>query len=219
MLGLEFISSAFKGRIAVSIFHWAIVGILLSFSHELSVLFEPHPMQPFRVRKVRYIALEDQIIFNCVRHKCTISGAELGDTDLNEVYNEHSHHSSRLLMTSVIAAGDKLELSQIEHFSPKGLVQDREYNPNQPVIDFLLQKGANSIPLLIERLDMTKTIECQIMDYWPRNSVGDIALVILSDFATDSSWKNSTIPSASWDEILELKSDRNIPAWAQLGAF
>src|SRR5688572_24777088 len=62
------------------------------------------------------------------------------------------------------AVGERdVGLSKIELFSPKGRVQDREYNPRQPVIDALIERGKQSIPLLIEMLNDDTTIDNQIV--------------------------------------------------------
>jgi hypothetical protein len=126
-----------------------------------------------------------------------------------------------VLAACVLSAGERVELSKIEHFCPKGRVQDREYNPHLPVIDTLIEKGTNAIPLLIEMLSDDTPIDHQIIDYWPSHTVGDIAFVILTDLTTDSSWKTSTIPGASWDEVLG-RPDTNyfiIPGYYQLQDF
>src|SRR5512138_2655261 len=49
----------------------------------------------------------------------------------------------------VLSAGEGADLSKIDHFSPKGRAQDKGYNPHLPVIDALIKKGTNSIPLLV----------------------------------------------------------------------
>lgn len=124
-----------------------------------------------------------------------------------------------LFLGPMLNAAEKLDLSAITSFAPKGRVQDKSYNPKQPVIDSLVSKGTNSIPLLIELLDNDTNIDHQVIDYWPRNTVGDIALVILTDFATGADWRASTIPGASWDEIFGPKKDVVMPAWSQLNDF
>jgi hypothetical protein len=119
------------------------------------------------------------------------------------------------------ASAQACELSRIEHFSPKGRAQDKSYNPEQPVIDHLLAKGKECLPLLIDTLDNDTEIDHQIIDYWPHNTIGDIAFVILTDLTTDSSWRKSTIPGGSWNEILGSKPNNDIllPAFNQLTDF
>src|SRR5262249_24453106 len=107
-----------------------------------------------------------------------------------------------LVPVYALSAGETLDLSKIAHFCPKGRVQDKDYNPHLPMIDALLEKGTNCIPLLIGTLSDDTTIDHQIIDYWPTHTVGDIGLVILSDLTTDSSSQKSTIPGAAWDELL-----------------
>jgi len=126
-----------------------------------------------------------------------------------------------ILAAFVVSAGDRIELSEIDHFCPKGRARDKEYNPHLPVIDALIEKGTNSIPLLIEMLSDDTRIDHQIIDYWPSHTLGDIAFIILTDLTTDSSWKTSTIPGASWDEVLESKPSTSIliPVYYQLQDF
>ena len=126
-----------------------------------------------------------------------------------------------LLAACVLSAGEPVDLSKIDHFCPKGRVQDKDYNRHLPVIDALLEQGTNCIPLLIGMLTNQVEIDHQIVDYWPLITLGDAAFIILTDLTTDSSWKKSTIPGASWDEILGSKADTNIliPVYCQLQDF
>jgi len=110
--------------------------------------------------------------------------------------------SACVLAAGILSAGESVELSKIEHFCPKGRVQDKEYNPHLPIIDALIERGTNVVPLLIKLLGDDTKIDHQIIDYWPAHTVGDIALVILTDLTTDPGWTKSTIPGASWDEVL-----------------
>ena len=70
-------------------------------------------------------------------------------------------------------------------------------------------------------LDNETLIKHQIICYYPCFSVGDTALYILTNFTTDANWENTTIPGASWDEILESKPDPEIiiPVYHQLNNF
>ena len=126
-----------------------------------------------------------------------------------------------LLAACVLSAAEPVDLSKIDHFCPKGRVQDKDYNRHLPVIGALLEQGTNCIPLLIGMLTNQVEIDHQLVDYWPLITVGDTALVILTDLTTDSSWRKSTIPGASWDEILGSKADTNIviPVYWQLRDF
>ena len=91
-------------------------------------------------------------------------------------------------------------LAAIGRIAPKGRVQDRDYNQNA-IIDRLLEHGKESIPYLISKLDEETRIEGHVFDYWSEVSVGDVALVVLTNFFTDSSWQRTTIPGVSWDEL------------------
>jgi predicted HNH restriction endonuclease len=86
-------------------------------------------------------------------------------------------------------------------------VQDRDYN-NLPIVDELLAQGTQSIPYLIRKLDDETEVHGVVMDYWSEVTVADIALVILTDFFTDSTWQKTTIPGVSWDDFLE-RGERN----------
>jgi hypothetical protein len=126
-----------------------------------------------------------------------------------------------LLSANLLTAAERVELSAITLFSPKGRVQDKDYNPNQPVIDSLIAQGTNSIPLLINLLDNDTLIDHQVINYWPSQTIGDLAFVILTDLTTGIGWTNTTIPGASWNEMLGSKPDPNIllPAFNQLVDF
>lgn len=126
-----------------------------------------------------------------------------------------------LFESGMFAADGKFDLSKVEHFPHKGRVQDKTDGGKHLVINELLQKNKEAILLLIDLLDDDAKLDQQVICYWPRQSVGDIALVILTDFFTDSTWTNATIPGASWNEILESKPDANllIPTWHQLDDF
>jgi hypothetical protein len=89
-------------------------------------------------------------------------------------------------------------------------VQDKEYN-NLEVVDRLIAKGTDSIPFLISKLKDETQLKGQVEDFWSRVEVGDVAHIILSDFFTDSTWENTTIPGVGWDHMLERKSS-NLPA-------
>jgi hypothetical protein len=126
--------------------------------------------------------------------------------------------SVNLLLPHTLVAAESVNLSAITHLAPKARAQDQSYNPSQAVIDSLVAKGTNSIPLLIELLDNNSNINHQILDYWPSNTIGDIAFVILTDFVQDPRSRASTIPGASWEEFLG-HPDPNVPGWIQLEEF
>jgi hypothetical protein len=102
-----------------------------------------------------------------------------------------------------------IDLSRIGHIAPKGRVQDQEYNQLE-VVDQLLMHGAASIPYLIGKLDDETEIKPPVMDYWSRVTVGDVALVILTDFMTNPAGKVN--PGFSWEELFGSKKDPNISA-------
>lgn len=95
----------------------------------------------------------------------------------------------------------EINLAAIGRIAPKGRVQDREYN-QLPVIEQLLAHGKESIPYLVSQLADETKIEGHVQDYWSEVRVGDVALIILTDFFTDKSWKHTTIPGVGWDEFL-----------------
>jgi hypothetical protein len=100
-----------------------------------------------------------------------------------------------------------INLSRIDHLSPKGRVQDNEYNGLE-VIHQLVEMQAQAIPFLIARLDDETLINHHVLDFWSKVTVADIALIILTDFFTDSTWKKTTLPGVGWDEMLERKNDQ-----------
>jgi hypothetical protein len=102
-----------------------------------------------------------------------------------------------------------INLAAIGRVAPKGRVQDRDYN-DLPVVSRLLQRGKESIPFLISKLDDETRIEDHVFDYWSEVRVGDVALVILTDFFLDSSWQKTTIPGVGWNDFLESGSDRSL---------
>ena len=98
-----------------------------------------------------------------------------------------------------------IDLRQIQNIASKGRVQDKDYNQIETV-DRLIALQTQAIPLLIEKLDDETVIVHHVVDYWAKVTVGDVALMILTDFFTDSSWAKTTVPNVSWDEMLNRKS-------------
>ena len=126
------------------------------------------------------------------------------------------------LLYSLAQAADKeIDLTKIEHFPHKGRVQDQEGGEPQPIINALHNRKIDAIPLLIEMLDDESFVTNQAICYLARHPVGDVARVILTDFFTDATWTNSTLPGSSWNEMLESKPDPNrvIPTYYQLTDF
>ena len=105
----------------------------------------------------------------------------------------------------------EINLAAIGSTAPKGRLQDRYYN-NLPIVSTLIAHGKESIPYLISKLDDDTKIEGHVIDYWSEVRVGDVALVILTDFFTDGSWQHTTIPGVSWDEFLERGANRDLTA-------
>lgn len=104
---------------------------------------------------------------------------------------------------------DEIDLAKIGAHAPKGRVQDREYN-QLALVEDLIAHGKQSIPYLISKLDDETKINGHVVDYWYAVHVGDVALIILSDFFTDSTWQSTTIPGVGWDEFLERGGNRNL---------
>jgi hypothetical protein len=100
---------------------------------------------------------------------------------------------------------DTIDLTRIQHIGPKGRVQDKEYNDLE-VVDQLIGRGTDSIPLLISKLEDETELEGRVIDFWYKVTVGDIAHIILSDFFTDSTWEKATIPGIRWDDMLERRN-------------
>src|SRR5438270_13044318 len=100
-----------------------------------------------------------------------------------------------------------INLTRIDHLSSKGRAQDIEYNRIE-VINQLVEMQTQAIPFLIARLDDETPIGHHVMDFWSKVTVADMALVILTDFFTDSTWKKTTIPGVGWDEMLERRNNR-----------
>jgi hypothetical protein len=103
----------------------------------------------------------------------------------------------------------EINLAQIGRIAPKGRVQDRDYN-QLPVVEQLIAHGKEAIPFLIGKLDDETKIKGHVIDYWNQVYVGDVALIILSDFSVNRSRERSTIEGMKWDEFLGRGNDREI---------
>jgi hypothetical protein len=110
----------------------------------------------------------------------------------------------------VIKQLSQIDLSQIREIAPKGRVQDKDYNKLE-VVDELLAHGKDSIPFLITKIEDSRRIDHHVFDFWPEVTVGDVAVVILHDFSTDSSSARQTIPGAGWEELLGKEYDKRSP--------
>ncbi|MGA2506105.1 MAG: hypothetical protein ABSF80_01335 [Chitinispirillaceae bacterium] len=110
-----------------------------------------------------------------------------------------------------------VDLRKIGHLAPKGRVQDKEYNPNLPIVDKLINAGPQAIPFLVSKLRDTTVIKTEVIDYWPKVCVGDVAWFILCDFFTTADWQNSTIQPGV-GTILE-NNNQETPAWVAWDAL
>ena len=123
-----------------------------------------------------------------------------------------------VIATSASAPPDlPVDLTRIGHISSKGRVQDSQYN-NLPVVNSLIQAGPAAIPFLVGKLDDDTEIREDVLDFWPRVTVGDVALVILCDLFRTADWKASTVPGLEWDALLE-RTDPEAPGWVVLQNF
>jgi hypothetical protein len=111
--------------------------------------------------------------------------------------------------TSLALPLTDINLAEIGALTPKGRVQDREYNQS-PVVEGLIAHGKESIPYLISKLDDETKVAAHVVDYWYDVRIGDVALIILTDLFTDSTWQKTTISGVEWDKFLERGNDTNL---------
>jgi hypothetical protein len=104
-----------------------------------------------------------------------------------------------------------VDLRKIGHIASNGRVQDKEYNPNLPVIDSLIKAGPEAIPFLVSTLEDSTVIRTKVLDSWPKVCVGDVAWFILYDFFTDRSLV-STLPDPGLFAIVG-SADQGQPGW------
>ena len=102
-----------------------------------------------------------------------------------------------------------INLATIGAIASKGRVQDQDYN-DLAIVKTLIAHPNDSVPYLISKLEDETKIEGHVIDHWYEVRVGDVALLMLTDFFTDSSWQNTTIPGVGWDEFLERGSNREL---------
>ena len=126
--------------------------------------------------------------------------------------------SSPTMAGTSSGADISVNLSKIGPIAPKGRVQDKEYNPHLRMVDALIEAGPDAIPFLVSKLDDDTEIKEYIIDYWDYVCVGDVALIILTDFFMTADWRSSTIPGLSFDELLERQTD-DVPSWILLHDF
>ena len=103
----------------------------------------------------------------------------------------------------------EINLADIGTIGPKGRVQDTEYKQLH-VVERLIAYGKESVPYLISKLDDETKIAGHVVDYWHDVRVGDVALIILTDFFTDSTWQRTTISGVGWDKFLERGDDTSL---------
>jgi len=95
-----------------------------------------------------------------------------------------------------------IDLASITSMPFKGRVQDRDYS-NIPAVDQLIAQGPSCIPFLIDHLDDETRLDPEVVELWNSVAVADVALMILTDLFTDSSWQGTTVPEAQWYAMLE----------------
>lgn len=106
-----------------------------------------------------------------------------------------------------------IDLTTIKHIEPKGRVQDGSLEGENfvklTIADDLLAYKKDCIPFLISKLDDETEMKRGTVDFWYQVYVGDIALIILTNFFTKTDEKTSTIPGFAWDEFLERGNDKD----------
>jgi hypothetical protein len=75
----------------------------------------------------------------------------------------------------------------------KGRLQDKDYCKST-VMDQILAKGKDAIPILISQISDTRSAKDSIYDYWGPMTVGDVAHLVLMSLFLDSDWKTPTMP-------------------------
>ena len=129
---------------------------------------------------------------------------------------EPAHNSAALVKPK--KSLKQIDISKIGHIAPKGRVQDLEYN-NLEVVADLIANGKECIPYLISRLDDKTKLDVPVIDYWNDVTVGDVALVILSDFSLDSTWRQETIPGTDWTALFRGSCKGHAPSQECLSAI
>ena len=107
---------------------------------------------------------------------------------------------------------DEIDISKMGPLGPKRMqsdMTDAEGNRNR-VLEVLIANGTDSIPFLINQLDDETKIERRIIPFFYQQSVGDVALVILSQLFSDETEMQSTVPGFWWDDFLERGGDRSL---------
>ncbi len=87
----------------------------------------------------------------------------------------------------------------------KGRVQECVFG--NAVMQQILAKGRNAIPVLISQLTDTARTKEPIEDFWSYTAVGDVAYIVLTDLFTDSDWKTFngfTMPDVpDWNAVMK----------------
>jgi hypothetical protein len=145
----------------------------------------------------------------------TKESANLSDNNWIKAENNHEPVKEKTFdeaENKALSIKDEIDLSKIKPIAPKGRIQDKEYNfQNQEMIERLIKHGKASIPFLIEKLTNKTKLPTNTINYWSEVTVADIALIILTDLFTDSSWKETTIPEAKWSYIIGYSEKSNKP--------
>ncbi|RPI80035.1 MAG: hypothetical protein EHM45_00450 [Desulfobacteraceae bacterium] len=102
-------------------------------------------------------------------------------------------------------------LMNIEHINPKGRVQDKEHILKSPVIDELLKMDKFAIPFLIDKLESKKPLQPGVIDLWYYAEERHLALIILTDFFLDQTWKKSSLPNFCFSALIESKKYPGMP--------
>lgn len=100
----------------------------------------------------------------------------------------------------------------------KGRLQDS----SSKVIEQIIAAGPKSIPILITNITDSrpaqKETEEPIICYWYGMAIGDVAFCTLLDLFTDSTAGRTTLPGASWTDMLGPDNGR-LPASEQFSGF
>jgi hypothetical protein len=112
----------------------------------------------------------------------------------------------------------RIQLQRIGHLASKGRVQDQGYNESD-VVDRLIAMGTSCVPFLIGKLTDERRVKGDVIDFWTKVTVGDIAFIILTDFFLDSKWERSTIPGLKWDQFLKAKPNSALTGEQRLRRF
>ena len=155
------------------------------------------------VKKSVVLLFVISFLFNCkTTNKATLQSPIQSSNSLEKIQNRS---------VEKVVPLSEIDLSKIGHTSPKGRVQDKDYNQLE-VIDNLIANGKESIPYLISKLDDKRKINEPVVDYWNEIYVGDVAFIILTDFFTDSSWERGTIDGINWGKFTGC-TNPDIPAY------